>query len=125
MELGNFSSDNFEVVCPYDAADGSTVTLRYVPIAKAQAIHAKATKTTKTTRGLERETDDAKFAQLWGEWAVVGWSGFTMGGEEYPFTPENRDALMRGHRAFRKFVLDTSDDIEALTAIEREKTRGN
>jgi hypothetical protein len=128
MELGKFASDDFEVEVPYGAPeDNAFVTLRYISVEKTREIQAKATKITpdRATHQMISKLDDAKFAKLWGEWSVVGWRGFEYDGQEYPFTPENRDALMAGHRKFRKFVFDVADDVEELTRIEREKIRGN
>lgn len=128
MELGKFASDDFTVEVPYGAPeDGAFVSLRYVSIEKTREIKAKATRIApdRTTHKMMSMTDEAKFDQLWGEWAVVGWRGFAYDGQDYPFSPGNRDALMAGHRKFRKFVFDTADDVEELTRIEREKIRGN
>lgn len=128
MELGKFASDDFEVEVPFGATDeGAFVTLRYVSIDKGKEISARATKNDfhPGTHQPRAKVDDKKFAKLWGEWAVTGWRGLEYDGQEYPFTPENRDALMTGQRKFRDFVFATADDIETLTRIEREKIRGN
>jgi len=128
MELGKFTSDDFEVEVVYGAPeDAAFVTLRYVPIEKARELYRKATKLdyNPSTHQPASKTDEDKFARLWGEWAVVSWRGFEMDGQEYPFTPEHRDALMSGHRKFKAFVMQMADDIQALTQAEREKIRGN
>jgi len=127
MELGKFASDDFEVEVVYGAPeDQAFVTLRYVPIEKARELYNKATKLGfDSARQPTSKTDEDKFARLWGEWAVVGWRGFEVDGQEYAFTPEHRDDLMTKHRKFKAFVMQAADDIQALTAAEREKVRGN
>lgn len=128
MELGKFASDDFEVEVPFGPPeDGAFVTLRYVSVEKGRELSAKATKNDfhPGTHQPRAKLDDKKFGRLWGEWAVTGWRGLTYDGQDYPFTPENRDALMGGHRRFRDFVYAMADDVEQLTRIEREKTRGN
>jgi len=128
MELGKFASDDFEVEVAYGAPeDQAFVTLRYMPIEKARELYAKATKTSYAPGNHQptSKTDEDKFARLWGEWAVIGWRGFEVDGQEYAFTPEHRDALMTAHRKFKAFVMQVADDIQALTQAEREKVRGN
>jgi hypothetical protein len=128
MDLGNFASDDFEVEVPYGPPeDGAFVTIRYMPIEKSRELIRKTTKISydPATHQPTSRTNDKEFERLYGEWAVTGWRGFEQDGKEFPFCPENRDALMAGHRGFRKFVFGIADEIGELTRIEREKIRGN
>jgi hypothetical protein len=128
MDLGKFADDDFEVEVPYGAPeDEAFVTIRYMPIEKSRELIKKTTKVSydQVTHLPTSKTNDKEFDRLYGEWAVRGWRGFEQDGKEFPFTPENRDLLMSGHRAFRKFVFALADEIGELTRIEREKIRGN
>jgi hypothetical protein len=128
VELGNFASDDYEVVVPYgQPEDGATVTIRYISREELRNIILKSTKsvTDPVTGQRTSRPDEQKFNRLFGEAAVRGWSGFQASGTEFPFTPENRDKLMAYHKKFSDFVMRVADDIDALVRVEREKIKGN
>lgn len=46
--------------------------------------------------------------------ACVGWSGLTMGGEPFPFTPENRDSIVDASEGIQIQILDHLGSLEKL-----------
>ena len=127
--LGDYTSDDFQTEVPYGPKeDEAFVTLRYMSQERTKAILKKCTKGgfDSRTHQASSATDNDKFVAEWGAWAVVGWRGFVdKDGNELPFTPEERDKLMRYHKKFSAFVFAVADDIDELTRAEREKIRGN
>lgn len=128
MELGKFASDDFVVQVPYgDPPDQAVISIRYLARDRFSEVVQKATKITyhPKTHQREEKSDYAEASRLIGEAAVVGWTGISVEGQEFPFTPDNRDLLMRRHHGFSKLIMDVCTDLDALVQIERENVRGN
>jgi hypothetical protein len=128
MELGNFLSDDKVYRIPFgNPSEGGFVHLRFVARDKMNDLFRKSSSINydPVSHVRKAEPDSKKFDRFTGECAVAGWEGLTVNGEEYPFTPENRDALMLRNTTFAKFVHDMSDDIIALERAHQEAVRGN
>jgi len=128
MELGDFLSADKVYRIPFgNPADGGFVHLRFVARDKMNELFARSSGTNYDPVSHVRKTepDSKKFDKLTGEWAVVGWEGLTVKGEDLPFSPENRDLLMLKNTPFAKFVHAMSDDIIALERAHQEAVRGN
>lgn len=128
MDLGKFTADDFVVTVPYGPpGSGATVDLRYLNKDKRATIYEKSLRHgfDPSTHQPTSKPDNRKFARLFGEATVVGWSGFEHAGEPFPFSPENRDKLMQFHAQFSDFVLRLADDLDALRSAAVEEVRGN
>jgi hypothetical protein len=119
MDIGALQRDAIEVWVPF--LDGM-VLVRYIPRDELLELNKEATRNTwDKGRRIQRETDPGKADLLLGRHAVKGWEGFTMGGEPYPYTPENCDFLMTKWVEFARFVNETSIDLQALMTAEKEE----
>jgi hypothetical protein len=123
MDIGALKRNDIEVWVPF--LDG-TVLVRYIPRDELLKLNKEATRNTwdKGAR-IQGETDPGKADLLLGRHVVKGWEGFTMGGEPYPYTPENCDFLMTKWVEFARFVNDTSIDLQVLMSAEKEEAEEN
>ena len=101
------------------------VSLRYVSKKEMKRI-SKACTTTKFKKGQPIDkVNETKTSLMIGELAVVGWTGLTMDGEPYEFTPDHRDELMTRWTDFSVFVVENALDLVALNDHEAEKAEKN
>lgn len=54
------------------------------------------------------------------ETIILGWEGFTEGGEPVPYTKDNAVRVLTESRDFRDFIVTLADDINVFKAAERE-----
>jgi hypothetical protein len=113
MEIGALKKDDFVISIPF--IEDSEVLIRYVSREELQEIKRNATKISWDRKNEPSEEFDSLRADLLlGRAAVRGWKGLTMNGEEFPYSPENCDLLMRKWTEFAKFVGEASMDIARL-----------
>lgn len=123
MDIGKLLDDEVRATVPFEDAE---VEIRYVSRKEILQIIKTATKIRFNSKHQKEEDIDSEISnRLMGAAAVVGWNGFTKGGEEYPFTPENRDALMDTWGEFCTFVNNICTDLTALVEAGREDGRKN
>lgn len=96
------------------------VLMRYVGLDELRAIRQSAARLVPLRDGLtpggliEDALDMAEADRQLCRAAVCGWRGFTMGGEEYAYTPERADFLMARWSEFARFVGRTALDLAAF-----------
>lgn len=123
MDIGALKTEDFQVWVPFMDAE---VLIRYVPLEELRDIGRKASRATwegaRTPANRPVETLDPSLAnKLLGRAAVRGWSGITMNGEEFPYSPENCDFLMARWLDFSRFVNEACLDLRALQEEERKR----
>lgn len=117
MDIAAIGERDFEVWVPFHDA---RVLMRYVGLDELRAIQASATR-----RSLEQgseiseDLDHREAGRLLGRASVRDWEGFTLNGEEFPWSRENCDLLMDRWTEFARFVSDTALD---LARIERARS---
>lgn len=102
MELGNIIDG--ERTWPVKFGEDGEVEMRYVPKAELVAIRKKATKTDWSAHRPVETLDEMEQNRLLGRAAVRGWKNLTVGGEPFPYSPENCDMLMARSYDFSDFV---------------------
>ncbi len=127
MEIGGLKRNDFEVWMPFgEEGDPATVLVRFVSRAEIQEIRKKATVTSYTRQHQrEEQFDGLKADVLLGRAAVGGWEGFTMEDQDYPYSPENCDFLMKEWPEFARFVNNVCVDLQALQDEEAKQTAKN
>ena len=91
------------------------VLMRYVGLEELRAIQSSATRKSLDRGGaLKEELDHAEAGRLLGRASVRGWQGFTLKGEDFPWTPENCDMLMARWTEFARFAGETALDLVKL-----------
>jgi len=124
MEIGALGKEDFLITVPF--IEDSEVVLRYVSAEELQQIAKKATTVTWDRKNEPKEElDPIQIQVLMGRAAVRGWKGLTMEGEEFPYSPENCDLLMRKWTEFARFVSETCMDLQRLQEEERKRQLGN
>jgi len=124
MEIGVLGKDDLLISVPL--AEDAEITLRYVSREELREITKKATKITWNRKHEPKEEFDPVQADLLlGRAAVRGWKGLTMEGEEFPYSPENCDLLMRKWTEFARFVSETCMDLQRLQEEEKKRRLGN
>ena len=124
MEIGALKQKDFQIWVP--CMDDAEVLIRYIGIEELRGI-MKAT----SRRDWDRKhqpieaVDTAAANRLLGRAAVRGWTGITMDGDDYPYTPENCDFLMSKWLEFSRFVNDICIDLQSLMEAEREAKTKN
>ncbi len=125
MEIGGLKRNDFEVWVPF-ADDGAQVLVRYVCREELQVVRRKALIVSWDRQHQKEERLDAIRADvLLGRAAVRDWEGFTMEGQEYPYSPENCDELMKGWTEFARFVNNICIDLQALQEEEAKQKAKN
>ena len=121
MDIGNLLTGEVEAEVPFEEA---MVRIRHVPRNEITAIARKSTKLSWNSKHQQEETVDGdKSNQLMGAAAILGWSGFMQNGEDFPFSPENRDMLMLKWTDFSSFVNTMCTNLTALVEAGREEAR--
>ena len=121
MDIGNLLTGEVEAEVPFEEA---MVLVRHVPRNEILAIANKATKIGWDSKHRQEEKVDGDLSNvLIGKAAVLGWSGLTQNGKEFPFTPENRDMLMLKWTDFGSFVNSMCTNLTALVEAGREEAR--
>lgn len=129
MEIGGLKKKDFQVWVPFgvqDEKNGAQVLIRYLTREDLQEITRKATVVAWDRRNPRESHLDATQADiLIGRAAVKGWKGFTHDGNDYPYSPENCDELMKGWMEFAQFVNDVAIDLQRLQEVEAKQTVKN
>jgi hypothetical protein len=124
MDISALRRDDFEVTVPF--GEDASVLIRHVTREELLSIRKKATKTNWDRKHQREESFDPVEADvLLGRAAVRGWKGITMNDEDFPYTPENCDFLMRKWTEFARFVNDACVDLGGLVKAEREAREKN
>ncbi len=122
MELGNLGAE-LEVWASF-GEDGS-VLVRHIPKDELLAISKKATKRRWSSHQMIEEVDPILANRLLGRAAVRDWKNLTMGGEPFPFTPENLDMLMDRSYQFSNWVNQVVTDVQTFLETRREESEKN
>lgn len=118
MDLAGLSDEGIEVWVSFNDAE---VLLAYVGLDGLLAIRQRASTShwAQERQGEpEERLDHAEANRLLGRAAVRGWRGFTLAGEDFPYSPENADLLMLRWSGFARFVGEVALD---LVRLEEER----
>ena len=126
MEIGRLVEEK-EMVVAVPFGDDAEVQVRYVSPEEMRKLADNATHRSydRKTHKLEEVMDRDEAGRLLGRAAVRGWQGFTVGGEEFPYSPENCDVLMARSHEFSRFVNDLCTEFLALQKAEQKTTKKN
>ena len=102
MELGDLKKKDITHEVPF-GKDGK-VLLRYVIKSELLAIEEEAGKKDWAKGAPTPGQRKVEANRLLGRAAVRGWSNLTVGGEEFPYSPENCDLLMEKSYDFSDLV---------------------
>jgi len=92
--------------------DDAELMIRFLSQEELQQIREKASKIVRDGKhGPRMAFDSIEGDVLLGRAAVRGWKGLTMNGEEFPYSPENCDLLMRKWTEFARFVFGICLDL--------------
>ncbi len=125
MEIGGLKRNDFQVWVPF-GNDGAQVLVRYVGREELQDIARKATVRSWDCHHQPQERLDVlKGDVLTGRAAVRDWKGFTLEGQEFPYSSENCDTLMKSWPQFSRFINDICIDLQALNEEEERQKAKN
>lgn len=122
LEISGLMREEFVAEIALDAEAGVFVTVKYISREELLALRKKATVKVPDakTRQMVDQVDPAKADLLLARATVRGWRGLKVGGEEFPYTPENAEMLVKKWTRFAKFLNDVCDDLDEFAQAERE-----
>jgi hypothetical protein len=125
MDLSGLKQETLHAWIPFD--DDTEVCIAYVWREDLRQLRRQAASAGFMKRQRSEETDLEEADRLLGRKAVKGWralpgrTGFTMGGEAFPYSAGNCDFLMERFNEFADFVNEKA--VEFSNFVEEEKER--
>lgn len=135
FDIGVLTGKVESVGVPYGNT-GAVINLRYKTADEITAlmddlrsIHTRKLKAVKASKAKETpamlDADGLDFFTALGEALVTGWSGVTENGGELPYSPELCGKMLLRLDTFRKFVLATCHNGDAMVAAYTESVVKN
>ena len=123
MDLSGLKNDVLTAWMPFD--DDTEILMAHVSREDLRKLKKQATSPKFIRHQKTEETDPKEADRLLGRVAVKDWrplpdrKGFTMKGEQFPYSPESCDFLMERFNEFANFVNEKA--IEFSNFVEEEK----
>lgn len=109
--------------------DSFSLRLRFPPVDKAKWIISQASVTEEVERDGEivKETkqDSEKLNDLWLDYAIAEWNGFTENKLPLSCTLENKKFVVNEINSVRIFYLESMDKLQVMLQLKKERTVKN